>query len=308
MLGPLRFSVGYPALFAPAALLLVAPGALASGGAGGGGVSVSLFEAFFVQRHPDTREIELLGTAIVWLLLALSAVCVGLIVSVAVATTRPRILPPDTYTAVKEALGKKDLKGALRVAEGCDSYVAAVVSAALYDARAGFGAMIRALEQTSEELTVRRLRRVEPLNIVGNVSPMIGLFGTVYGMILAFREIVAAGGQPDPVGLASGIGTALTTTFWGLIVAIPALTGYALLRNKIDALTIEATREAEELINRYRPRAKKKRRSSSSSSAARSPGDSGMGSGVDADGAGEAGVSPDSSASSIGRVTTEPAG
>ena len=113
--------------------------------------------------------------------------------------------------------------------------------------------MIRGLDQTAEELTIKRLRKVEPLNVIGGVAPMVGLFGTVYGMILAFREIVAAGGTPNPVGLAAGIGTALTTTFWGLVVAIPALAGYALLRNKIDALTVEATREAEELINRFKP-------------------------------------------------------
>jgi biopolymer transport protein ExbB len=215
--------------------------------------STSVFEAFFIQRHPETGELELLGTAIIWLLLALSAACVGLIVSVALSTTRPRLLPAAVYDTVRDALKKRDPAAALRAAESDDSYFAAVAAAALYDANAGFSAMIRALEQTSEELTVRRLRRVEPLNVIGNVAPMIGLFGTVYGMILAFREIVAAGGSPDPVGLAQGIGTALTTTFWGLVVAIPALTGYAFLRNKIDALTVEATRDAEELINRYRP-------------------------------------------------------
>jgi len=113
--------------------------------------------------------------------------------------------------------------------------------------------MLRALARASEEYTADRLRRVEVLNVIGGVAPMVGLFGTVYGMILAFREIVAAGGSPDPVGLAAGIGTALTTTFWGLVVAIPALAGYALIRNTIDSLTSEATLEAEDLINRYQP-------------------------------------------------------
>jgi biopolymer transport protein ExbB len=72
-------------------------------------------------------------------------------------------------------------------------------------------------------------------------------------MILAFREIVAAGGTPDPVGLAAGIGTALTTTFWGLIVAIPALAGYALLRNAIDGHAVEGSRAAESMLGRFRP-------------------------------------------------------
>jgi biopolymer transport protein ExbB len=87
---------------------------------------------------------------------------------------------------------------------------------------------------------------------------MIGLFGTVYGMILAFGAIVAAGGSADPVALAGGIGTALTTTFWGLVVAIPALSGYAIIRNKIDELTVEATIAAEEILNNFRPRPPRK--------------------------------------------------
>ena len=128
------------------------------------------------------------------------------------------------------------------------------MNAALHEANHGFSAVIRSLEQTADELTTNRLRRIEYLNILGQVSPMIGLFGTVYGMILAFQAIVATGGDPDPVQLAGGIGTALTTTFWGLVVAIPALAGYALIRNKIDEMTTEATLAAEEIINQFRGR------------------------------------------------------
>jgi biopolymer transport protein ExbB len=113
--------------------------------------------------------------------------------------------------------------------------------------------MIRALEQTSDELLTRRMRQIEILNVIGNVAPMIGLFGTVYGMILTFQGIVASGGRPDPVDLAGGIGTALTTTFWGLIVAIPSLAGYAIIRNNIDSLTSEATLQASELVSHFKP-------------------------------------------------------
>ena len=112
--------------------------------------------------------------------------------------------------------------------------------------------IITALPAPESVATLERLRAIEPLNVVGNVAPMIGLFGTVYGMILAFRQIVLGGGTPDPIALANGIGTALVTTFWGLIVAIPALSGYALLRNKIDGLTSEATRAVEEVIGLLR--------------------------------------------------------
>jgi biopolymer transport protein ExbB len=76
---------------------------------------------------------------------------------------------------------------------------------------------------------------------------MIGLFGTVYGMIVAFQTVAASGGQADPALLAGGIGTALVTTFWGLVIAIPALVTFATVRNRIDeeiALALEAALRA----------------------------------------------------------------
>ena len=121
------------------------------------------------------------------------------------------------------------------------------------EANHGFNAMERALEGAAEAEAARMLRPIEILNVLGNIAPMVGLFGTVYGMIVAFQSLVDAGGSPDPVELAAGISTALVTTFWGLIVAIPALAGYALIRNKVDALTAEGLLEAEQIIRPFKP-------------------------------------------------------
>lgn len=94
------------------------------------------------------------------------------------------------------------------------------------------------------------LRKIEWLNIIGNVAPMIGLFGTVWGMIEAFNRIVQAQGQPEPERLADAISIALVTTLWGLFTAIPALAAYGSLRNRIDAITAETSVTAEALIER----------------------------------------------------------
>jgi biopolymer transport protein ExbB len=113
--------------------------------------------------------------------------------------------------------------------------------------------MLRAAESAADELVVARLRRIEVLNVFGQVAPMIGLFGTVYGMIVAFFTIARMGGTADPVALAGGIGTALVTTFWGLLIAIPALGSFAVVRNRIDAAGAAAAREVERTIARFRP-------------------------------------------------------
>ena len=170
------------------------------------------------------------------------------------ANRKPNVVPSDLIDKIEKRIAKKDFRSIIDLTRDDQTYLGKILHAAFREARFGFPAMMRALEQTADELATARLRRIEILNVVGQVSPMIGLFGTVYGMILAFGAIVASGGTADPVALAGGIGTALTTTFWGLVVAIPALAGYAVLRNKIDELTVEATIVAEEVLNNFRPR------------------------------------------------------
>lgn len=216
-------------------------------------VRISMAEAFFIQRDPRTGGVAWIGSLIIWFLLLLSIASLGLIGAMASLNRRERILPQKLSSDVGKMLSRQDEHGALLRVKRDESYFALIMRAALLESAHGHDAMVRALERSSEEHTTARLRRVETLNIIGAVSPMIGLFGTVYGMILAFQEIVAAGGSPEPVGLAAGIGTALTTTFWGLVVAIPALAGYAFVRNMIDGLTAEASLVAEDLVNHFRP-------------------------------------------------------
>jgi biopolymer transport protein ExbB len=210
-----------------------------------------------VSKSSD-GSIELIGSSVTWLLLLLSMFSIGLMVHLALANRRPTILPSSLSEGLRKQIKKKQFQSAISLAERDDSYLGKILVAAFKEAKFGFPAMMRALEQTADELATSRLRRIELLNVFGQVSPMIGLFGTVYGMILAFGAIVASGGSADPVALAGGIGTALTTTFWGLVVAIPALSGYAILRNKIDALTVEATIDAEDILNNFRPRPRSK--------------------------------------------------
>jgi len=220
-----------------------------------GRAATSFFEAFFIQKNARTGEIEWLGSGIVWLLLLGSVGSLALMGALAWENRRVNLTPRDLLSEVRSLLAGGNIKAALRRTRDDRSFAGRILHAAMREAEFGREAMLHALDQACEEFTAERLRRVEILNVVGGVAPMIGLFGTVYGMILAFREIVAAGGTPDPVGLAAGIGTALTTTFWGLIVAIPALGGYALIRNTIDALTSEATLEAQDIINHFHSRA-----------------------------------------------------
>jgi biopolymer transport protein ExbB len=106
---------------------------------------------------------------------------------------------------------------------------------------------IESLQENALEL----FRRIEWINIIGNIAPMVGLFGTVFGMIKAFNKIVEAGGQPGPDELAGGISVALVTTFWGLLVAIPSIAVYGVFRNRVESLVSEAALEVEEIIDNF---------------------------------------------------------
>ena len=268
----------WPAVVMAAALAVGAVGAVSAaawaedgtggaGGAGGAGSAASAAgdssfgSAFFISRRmvPGSGELqlELLGSAIIWSLLLLSMVSIGMIGFMAMTNQRRTIMPAAVVLETRRLIESGEYQAAAQMLARDESFFGRVMTAALGEAPYGYTAMVRHLQEMADELVVDRFRRLEFLNVLGQVSPMIGLFGTVYGMILAFHAIKSAGGNADPVMLAGGIGTALTTTFWGLVVAIPARAGYAVVRNRVDTLTTEAVVTGTEMLRVFRPKAAK---------------------------------------------------
>jgi len=216
----------------------------------------SFATAFFISldQLPDGgTRIDWIGSSMIWVLIAMSMASVALIWIAFAANRLEDMLPAQSVDSMRRAVGEGRFAEALDASRTQGGDFGRVLHAALVAAPAGHDSMLRAAESMSDELVVRRLRRIEVLNVFGQVAPMIGLFGTVYGMIVAFFTIAQAGGTADPVALAGGIGTALVTTFWGLLIAIPALSTYAVVRNRIDAAGAEGAREVEQIVARFRP-------------------------------------------------------
>lgn len=216
--------------------------------------TMSWFEMFFLPPG------DVLGTLMIWVILLMSAVSVSLIIRFGLQFRRSMLVPETTRVEIESLIAEKKYRDAIEYAQNDPSYLGRLTSAALTEAANGYGAMERAIEESGDYETTRYLRPVEYLNVLGNIGPMMGLFGTVYGMIRAFQSLVAKGGQPDPADLAGGIATALVTTFWGLVVAIPALAAYSVIRNKIDAITSEGMLIAEDMISPFKPGGKKDRK------------------------------------------------
>lgn len=206
----------------------------------------STFEAakiFFLSYStmPDgTQQIEWLGSIMIWLLIAMSILSVGLIANALLSHRKHVIIPHAVAEAFLRACTSGSPREARAIAAADNSDFSRMAVAALDTLPLGRTGAVDAAEQAAQECAARRFRTIEILNVLAQISPMIGLFGTVYGMIVAFQTVAATGGQADPALLAGGIGTALVTTFWGLVVAIPALLTYATVRNWIDALIAEA--------------------------------------------------------------------
>jgi len=193
------------------------------------------------------------GGVIGWIIWLISVATLALIITYLIQIRRANILPPLVQMQIEELFEQKQYRDAIELTEDEPSFLSYVVHAALADAAHGYPAMERAMEEAAEARTTKLLRSIEWLNLIGNIGPMLGLLGTVWGMIQAFLKIVEAGGMPDPSKLAGAIGIALVTTLLGLSVAIPALAVYAIMRNRIDALTSETMLVGQQLIANFRP-------------------------------------------------------
>ncbi len=107
--------------------------------------------------------------------------------------------------------------------------------------------MKESIEDTGRHVVHELERYIETLGTIAAISPLLGLLGTVIGMVKVFTEITTQG-VGDPANLAGGISEALITTAAGLTVAIPTLIGYRYLRNRIDTLVVQMEKESIKLV------------------------------------------------------------
>lgn len=193
------------------------------------------------------------GGYIAFGLIALSIVTIAVTIENGLSIRRATIVPPEATENTRELIQDKKYLEAIQYTADEPSMMGYVLNACLLEAPNGYVAMERAMEETLDERSSRLFRKIEFIHIIGSVAPMIGLFGTVTGMIMLFAEIHAADAFPGARIVADRIAIALITTFWGLAVAIPALSIYGLFRNRIDVLTAECAITAEQILTVFKP-------------------------------------------------------
>jgi biopolymer transport protein ExbB len=186
-----------------------------------------------------------------YLIVAGSFVVIALIIEHFLSVRGPSVAPPDEVQRARAQIEGRNFRQCLDDLRESPTFFASVMSAALRHARHGFDAMHEAALEKSGELSGRMFRKVEYLNIIGNLGPLLGLLGTVWGMIRAFGELGAAGGAGGD--LAKGISEALVNTLGGLALAILGIGFYGVCRNRIDAFTVGATVQVLDLLEYFRP-------------------------------------------------------
>ena len=195
------------------------------------------------------EQFVLSGGPIVWfVLLPMSLIMVYFAVEYCLTIRRSKLLPEYISDDIIELVNEHGPQRLPLYLEGENDFVSVAISEAVSKGKGDRFRMRSVMAESLQEQAMKFLRKIEWLNLIGNVSPMVGLFGTVYGMIKLFNAIVIAGGQPQPAHLAAGISVALVTTFWGLLIAIPALAIHGVLRNRIETLVSEAVVEAENVM------------------------------------------------------------
>jgi biopolymer transport protein ExbB len=185
-------------------------------------------------------------------IILLSVISLALIIDYAFTIRRGNILPPNDISQLQELVKNPSDDAIQKFEKRKTSFIAKVTIAGLKESPHGYQAMIKAMEDAGEALVSGIARKTEHLNVIGNISPMMGLLVTVIGMLRCFNEIAQTTGAIEPKQLAGGIFEALVTTCMGLIVAIPALYCYAIFRNRVDAYSGEAAQKAEQLVSGFK--------------------------------------------------------
>ena len=191
------------------------------------------------------------------ILLLMSIVMVAIIMMNVLGTKRDDLLPDEFVEAFEARLNEKDYNGAYEIAREDDSFIARVLSAGMSRLNRGYPEAVEGMQEVGEEEALHLDQRLSYLALIGSVAPMVGLMGTVNGMIASFRVIASSDVAPKPKELAGGISSALFTTLEGLAVAIPAMVAYTLLRNRVQGIVMEVGNVSENLMSRFATTAKK---------------------------------------------------
>ena len=185
------------------------------------------------------------------LFVLISIVFVTLTIMNWLAISRNAIVPPEMIEQFHEKLKAKEFQEAYEVAKNSDSVLGRILSVGLVNMSDNVAAAEQAMTDAAEEEVMALEHRLSYLGTIASVSPMVGLLGTVWGMVKAF-SVIAKSGVPQASDLADGIAQALVTTQIGLLIAIPALVLFEIFKNRLARFVLELGFQTENMLKQFK--------------------------------------------------------
>jgi biopolymer transport protein ExbB len=164
---------------------------------------------------------------------------------------RDAICPRHLIDAFEANLNEKKYQEAFDLAKADESMLGQILAAGMQNLQQGYDKAVDAMGQIGEEEGLKLEQRLSYISLIGSISPMVGLLGTVDGMVGSFQKIAIAGTTPKASELAQGISMALVTTLVGLVLAIPAIIAFSLMKNRLTRLVLEVGVAAGNLMSRF---------------------------------------------------------
>jgi len=190
--------------------------------------------------------------------LLLSFILVALLVMCFLQIRKSVLLPAELSEQFEQHLEAKEYQPAFELAKNDESYLGHVLSAGMGKLQQGYPAALEAMEEAQGEEQMKLEHKISYVSLIGALAPMLGLLGTVTGMVSSFKKIADNPGvAPKPDQLAGGISTALVTTLIGLWIAIPAVLFFQMFRNWLEEINADASDETSRLMSRFQGMGKK---------------------------------------------------
>ncbi len=199
----------------------------------------------------------IVGAIMIVILILLSLTAAYLIFDHLMTIRRRDLMPEGLSESVRNSLMNGDVTSAREACNAKPSFLSFVLMHGISELEFGWNSVEKAIEDALAEQSARLFRKIEYLSVIGNIAPMVGLLGTVIGMIVAFQSVAATQGTASAPQLATGIYQALVTTVGGLIVAIPSIAAFAIFRNRVDQFVAEAAYMAQHVFAPLRRKAKR---------------------------------------------------
>jgi biopolymer transport protein ExbB len=188
------------------------------------------------------------GGVILWALMAIGFVALVLAVYLVATVTPAREIPPTFAKRVMALIRAGDLRSAYQMCDGRDELMVCVVRAGLKMAGHERYVIQEAMESEGERGIMSLTQKIFYLNNIGVIAPLVGLLGTVWGMVLAFSSIAADNAQVKSMAVAACVSKAMICTVGGLVVAIPSLVIYYFLRGRLVKIIASVEAQASEIV------------------------------------------------------------